>query len=60
MPSQYEIADEIDAQYNLMRDNFLTVHKPIASKSGFACTFDFSQAGPDFGVLTLHYIGNNW
>jgi len=60
IPSEYQIAKEIEVQYLSMRNEFLTNHKSVASQVGFACTFDFSQAGPDYGVLTFHYIDNNW
>lgn len=60
IPTQYQIGEEISAQYDAMRTNFLTTHKAVASSSGFACTFDFSQSGPDYGVLTIHYIDKEW
>lgn len=60
IPNEYKIADEIDKQYKDMRNLFLHTHQEKAIKNGFACTFDFSQAGPDYGVLTLHYIDDNW
>jgi hypothetical protein len=60
LPSEYQVAKEIDDQYNELRKNFRSKHKPFAIRAGFASTFDFSQAGPDFGVLTFHYIDDSW
>jgi hypothetical protein len=59
-PTEYKIAKQIDAEYNLMKRDFRIQHTPVASRNGFACTFDFSKSGPDYGVLTLHYIDDNW
>jgi len=60
LPTEYRVANEIDTQYGLMRNYFLNNHKPVASRAGFACTFDFSQSGPDYGVLTIYYIDDSW
>ena len=60
MPTEYKVVQEIESQYKLVKDNFLVRHRPVALKSGFACTFDFSQAGPDYGVVTFHYIDDSW
>lgn len=60
LPNEYKIAEEIDDKYMAMQEKFLQTHKEIATQNGFVCTFDFSQAGPDYGVLTFHYIDDNW
>jgi hypothetical protein len=60
LPTEYKIAEQIDAEYDSMKHDFQIQHVPVASRNGFACTFDFSQSGPDYGVLTLHYIDDDW
>lgn len=60
LPTEYTVANEIRSQYDSIRNSFLSIVKPVASQNGFACSFDFSQSGPDYGVLVIHYIDQNW
>lgn len=32
----------------------------MALKNSCSVTFDFSQKGPDYAVVTLHYINDEW
>lgn len=60
LPDSYAVAREIESKYKAHQEMFLSEQKPIAVSSGFSCTVDFSQSGPDYAVITLHYIDNEW
>lgn len=60
LPNSYKIADEIQSKYHEHCENFLNNQLPTASTSGFACTADFSQSGPDYCVITLHFADSDW
>jgi hypothetical protein len=60
MPNSYNVANEIDRKYIEFKRHFATEELPVAVKAGFACTVDFSQSGPDYTAITMHYIDNDW
>lgn len=60
LPTSYDVAKELESSYQKAKTEFQIDRLPVAIKNGCSVTFDFSQAGPDYAVVTLHFIDNQW
>lgn len=50
----------MEVKFKQSRELFRQVRLPTAIRHGCAITADFSQAGPDYFVMTLHFIDEQW
>lgn len=60
LPTSYQVSNTIEVDYLKAKEIFKNERLPLATHNGCAVTFDFSQSGPDYGVMTLHFIDNYW
>ncbi|KAI6182712.1 hypothetical protein M3Y97_00410200 [Aphelenchoides bicaudatus] len=60
LPTSYDVAKNLEVDYEKAKQEFRQKRLPIAVKNGCAITFDFSQESVDFAVATLHFLDNEW